>query len=96
MADAVVIGAGVGGLTAAVALQRRGWNVTLYERAGALEAVGAGIAVAPNALRALDTIGVGDEVRALAELQGDAGIRRPGGRWLSRTSAESGSSRSPR
>jgi len=44
MADkrAVVAGAGIGGLTAAVALRRRGWDVTVLERAPALEPVGAG------------------------------------------------------
>lgn len=85
---AVVIGAGVGGLSAAAALRRKGWHVAVFERAAALETSGAGLAVAPNALRVLDLFGVGDQVRALSALQGDAGIRRPDGRWLSRTSAE--------
>jgi 2-polyprenyl-6-methoxyphenol hydroxylase-like FAD-dependent oxidoreductase len=88
MSRAIVIGAGVGGLAAAAALQRRGWGVTVLERAAALENVGAGLAVAPNALRALDQVGVGAAVRELSALQGDAGIVRPDGRWLSRTSAE--------
>lgn len=38
---AVVIGSGIGGLTAAVALHRRGWQVTVLERAASLEPVGA-------------------------------------------------------
>jgi 2-polyprenyl-6-methoxyphenol hydroxylase-like FAD-dependent oxidoreductase len=88
MARAIVIGAGVGGLAAAAALQHRGWEVTAYERAGALEDVGAGLAVAANALKALDTIGLGDQVRELSALQGEAGIARPDGRYLTRTSAE--------
>ncbi|HEY9525090.1 MAG TPA: FAD-dependent oxidoreductase, partial [Thermopolyspora sp.] len=66
MKTAVVIGAGIGGLTAAVALRRRGWAVTVVEQAERLEPIGAGLAVAPNALRALDTIGVGDQVRELS------------------------------
>ncbi|WP_432010925.1 FAD-dependent monooxygenase [Streptomyces cucumeris] len=82
---AVVIGAGIGGLTAAAALRRRGWSVTVLERATTLEPVGAGIGLAPNALRALETIGLGDDVRALAAWQGDGGLRTPSGRWLSRT-----------
>lgn len=86
--SAVVIGAGVGGLSAAIALRGRGWDVTVYERAPGLEVVGAGLAMAPNALRALDRLGLGGAARALAALQGDAGIRRADGRWLSRTSAE--------
>ncbi|MFE7466091.1 FAD-dependent monooxygenase [Streptomyces sp. NPDC057499] len=82
---AVVIGSGIGGLTAAVALHRRGWRVTVLERAASLEPVGAGIALAPNAQRALDTIGMGDEIRELAAWQGEGGMRVPGGRWLART-----------
>ncbi|MET8183263.1 FAD-dependent monooxygenase [Streptomyces sp. NPDC005336] len=81
---AVVIGAGIGGLTAAAALHRRGWSVTVLERAATLEPVGAGISLAPNAQRALDAIDLGDDVRALAAWQGDGGLRTPGGRWLSR------------
>ncbi|MZE76457.1 NAD(P)-binding protein, partial [Streptomyces sp. SID5475] len=45
---AVVIGGGIGGLTAAAALHRHGWSVTVLERSAALEPVGAGIALAPN------------------------------------------------
>ncbi|MFE2041170.1 FAD-dependent monooxygenase [Streptomyces sp. NPDC059477] len=84
---AVVIGGGIGGLTAAVALHRRGVRVTVLERAPSLEPVGAAISLAPNALRALDVIGLGDEIRALAAWQGDGGLRTPGGRWLARTDA---------
>lgn len=93
MARAVVIGAGVGGLAAGIALQRRGWDVTVLERATALEAVGAGLALAPNALRALDVLGLGEQVRRQSALQGDAGIVRPDGRWISRTSAEAAAAR---
>ncbi|WP_030411168.1 FAD-dependent monooxygenase [Streptomyces sp. NRRL S-1448] len=82
---ALVIGGGIGGLTAAVALERRGWSVTVVERAAALEPVGAGIALAPNAQRALDTIEVGDAVRARADGQGAGEFRLPGGRRLART-----------
>ncbi|QKV91266.1 FAD-dependent monooxygenase [Streptomyces sp. NA02950] len=82
---AVIIGAGISGLTAAAVLHRRGWSVTVLERAATLEPVGAGISLAPNAQRALDTIGLGDDVRALAAWQGDGGLRAPDGRWLSRT-----------
>jgi 2-polyprenyl-6-methoxyphenol hydroxylase-like FAD-dependent oxidoreductase len=87
VARAIVIGAGVGGLTAGLALQRRGWEVSILERAAALENVGAGLAVAPNALRVLDRLGVGARLRELAALQGAAGIQRPDGGWISRTDA---------
>lgn len=87
MPRAVVIGSGIGGLTAAVALHRSGWRVTVLERAASLEPVGAGIGLAPNAQRALDVIGLGDEIRSLAAWQGEGGMRAPSGRWLSRTDA---------
>lgn len=90
---AVVVGAGIGGLTAAIALRARGWEVTVLERAADLAPVGAGIGLAPNALRALDVIGLGDHVRDLAAWQGDGGMRRPDGRWLARTDAKAAAER---
>ncbi|MEV5593752.1 FAD-dependent monooxygenase [Streptomyces sp. NPDC052496] len=82
---AVIIGGGIGGLTAAVALHRQGWQVTVLERAPALEPVGAGIALAPNAQRALDTIEAGDAVRDMAAWQTEGQLRTPRGRRLART-----------
>ncbi|NDZ74665.1 MULTISPECIES: FAD-dependent monooxygenase [unclassified Streptomyces] len=90
---AVVIGGGIGGLTAAAALHRSGLRVTVLERAPSLRPVGAAISLSPNALRALDVIGLGDEIRDLAAWQGDGGLRTPGGRWLSRSSAEAAEAR---
>jgi 2-polyprenyl-6-methoxyphenol hydroxylase-like FAD-dependent oxidoreductase len=90
---AIVIGGGIGGLTTAAALHRRGVRVTVLERAGSLEPVGAAISLAPNALRGLDVIGLGDDIRALSAWQGDGGLRAPGGRWLSRTSAAAATER---
>jgi 2-polyprenyl-6-methoxyphenol hydroxylase-like FAD-dependent oxidoreductase len=84
-ARAVVIGAGVGGLAAAAGLRLAGWHVTVCERAASLEPVGAALALAPNGLRALDTIGAGDGLRSLAVPQ-EVGIRRSDGRWLMRSS----------
>ncbi|WP_406341262.1 FAD-dependent monooxygenase [Streptomyces sp. NBC_01578] len=89
----VVIGSGIGGLTAAVALHRRGWQVTVLERAASLEPVGAAIGLAPNSQRALDVIGLGDRIRALAAWQGDGGMRKPDGRWLARTDSAAATER---
>ena len=83
-ARAVVIGAGIGGLAAAAGLCAAGWDVTACERAGSLEPVGVALALAPNGLRALDAIGAGDGLRALAVPQ-ELGIRRCDGRWLMRS-----------
>ncbi|MFC4049838.1 FAD-dependent monooxygenase [Actinomadura syzygii] len=90
---AIVIGGGIGGLTAAAALKGRGWTVSVLERAPTLEPVGSGLGMTPNALRALDTLGIGDRVRGLATFAGDGGVRRPNGGWLSRTSAEAAARR---
>ncbi|MEU6594884.1 FAD-dependent monooxygenase [Streptomyces sp. NPDC046881] len=92
-ARAIVIGGGIGGLAAAAALHRKGWAVTVLERAPALDPVGAAISLAPNALRALDVLGIGEEIRDLAAWQGDGGLRTPGGRWLSRSDAEAAAAR---
>ncbi|MFI5642542.1 FAD-dependent monooxygenase [Streptomyces goshikiensis] len=81
---AVIAGAGIGGLTAALALHRRGWRVTVCERAPGPPALGAGIVLAPNALRAFDAIGF-DVTRAAGHAVPAAmGVRRTGGDWLNR------------
>ncbi|MEU5251598.1 FAD-dependent monooxygenase [Streptomyces longwoodensis] len=80
----VVAGGGIGGLTAAVALSRHGWRVTVCERASALTGAGAGIVLAPNALRALDSIGVPTGAWAEDAPLGTVGLRTPDGAWLSR------------
>lgn len=61
---AIVIGAGLGGLSAAIALTRVGYKVDVYERASELKEVGAGIVLYPNAINALKKLGVYDAVAA--------------------------------
>ncbi|WP_241661185.1 FAD-dependent monooxygenase [Thermomonospora catenispora] len=85
MPTAVVAGGGIGGLAAAAALTARGWSVRVLERSSGLTEVGAGISLWPNALRALDALGVGDRVRDRAVPQAEVGMRTPSGRWLIRT-----------
>jgi salicylate hydroxylase len=58
----VVAGAGIGGLTAAIALAQRGFRVAVIEQAERLEAVGAGIQLSPNASRVLIGLGLGERL----------------------------------
>ena len=60
---AIVVGAGIGGLTAALALRAAGLDVTVYEQADTLREVGAGIQLAPNATRLLHRLGLADALR---------------------------------
>ena len=60
----LIIGAGIGGLSAACALQRAGLDVRVFERAPEIREVGAGLAVWANAIKALQQLGVADRVVA--------------------------------
>jgi 2-polyprenyl-6-methoxyphenol hydroxylase-like FAD-dependent oxidoreductase len=82
--SAVVVGGGIGGLTAAVALRQVGWRVTVLERAARFGEIGAGITLLSNGLRCLDAIGVGDAVRGCGMPVLAIGMRTEKGRWLSR------------
>ena len=82
--SAVVVGGGIGGLTAAAALRRVGWRVTVLERAARFGEIGAGITIMSNGLRCLDAIGLGDAVRGSGQPMLALGMRTAAGRWLSR------------
>ena len=60
----LIVGGGIGGLCAALALRREGFEPEVFEQAPALLEVGAAIAVWPNAMRVLRRLGLGDAVRA--------------------------------
>lgn len=75
---ALVVGAGAGGLTAAVALRRAGIDVTVFERAPAPLRVGAGVHIWTNALLALGHLGLGDRAA-------EAGSRLERSLFLTRT-----------
>jgi salicylate hydroxylase len=59
-----IVGAGLGGLTAALALMRDGWRVRIYEQAPVLSEVGAGISLSAGSGRALQALGLGPAVLA--------------------------------
>ncbi|MEU3072820.1 FAD-dependent monooxygenase [Streptomyces laurentii] len=82
--NAVVVGAGIGGLAAAIGLRRTGWEVTVVDRSPTLDDAGAGISLAANGIRALDALGVGAAVRAAGRGQYTGGTRTPNGSWLAR------------
>src|SRR5215467_9791560 len=62
---AIIMGGGIGGVTAAIALKRAGLDVTVFERADELREVGSGLPLWTNALRALHVIGLTDELEKL-------------------------------
>lgn len=66
MAELLVAGGGIGGLAVALAAAGRGHRVTVLERRDEFTELGAGIQLAPNAFRALDRLGVGEQVRERA------------------------------
>ncbi len=63
---AIIAGAGIGGLTAALSLARAGLQVIVLEQAERLEETGAGIQLSPNASRVLIDLGLGDQLRGAA------------------------------
>jgi 2-polyprenyl-6-methoxyphenol hydroxylase-like FAD-dependent oxidoreductase len=61
----VIIGGGIGGLAAALALRRKGIEFEVYEQTPELTTVGASIQLGPNAVRLLDELGFGDQLREI-------------------------------
>lgn len=57
---AIIIGGGIGGLTTAIALQRRGWQYKVYEAAPEYKAVGAGLLLGANAMKVYQRLGIAD------------------------------------
>lgn len=64
--SAIIVGGGIGGLAAALALTRQGIQVQLLEQASQIGEIGAGIQLGPNAFSALDALGVGEAARQCA------------------------------
>ena len=90
--DVVVVGAGIAGLTAAIALDRAGISVQIVERAGALTQAGTALSLWPNALAALDRIGLSGPIA-------DIGCEEPTGtvrNWSGREIIRVDQSRLPR
>jgi salicylate hydroxylase len=62
----LIVGAGIGGIAAALALIEAGFEVEVYERAGALAEVGAGIQISPNGVKILQSLGLGEALERVA------------------------------
>lgn len=82
---AVIIGAGMGGLCTALALQQLGYDIKVYERTPRLEKVGAGLTLWGNAIRALTQLAVGEKVVQAGQKMVQGGIFNPAGQPLSYT-----------
>ncbi len=79
---AIVIGAGIGGLTAAAALRKAGLDVEVYERAAELRAAGSGLSVMSNAIAALDSLGLGIDLAGRGQPLESYHVRTPRGRLI--------------
>ena len=62
----IVVGGGIGGLAASLALVRQGFDVTVLEQAPEIGEIGAGIQLGPNAFSAFDALGIGEKARGRA------------------------------
>jgi len=59
---AAIAGGGIGGLTAALCLHHFGWEVAIVEQAAALEEIGAGLQLSPNAMKVYAELGLSDAI----------------------------------
>ncbi|MFF2194574.1 FAD-dependent monooxygenase [Streptomyces sp. NPDC058157] len=79
---ALVLGAGIGGLTAAIALREAGLDVEVHERAGELRAAGSGLSVMSNAVGALNSLGVGIDLEKRGEALRSYQVKTATGRLI--------------
>jgi salicylate hydroxylase len=79
-----IAGAGIAGLTAAIALAQRGFDIELFERAAELDEVGAGIQLSPNAMAVLQRLRIAADLRSAVVPQAIDIRDAPSGRALSR------------
>jgi salicylate hydroxylase len=80
-----IVGGGIGGLTAALALRARGLHATIYEQASELREIGAGVSLFPNATTLLQRIGLATEVEKIGSLNTGQVMRSAAGEVLNRT-----------
>ena len=83
-----IVGAGIGGLTLAIALQRKGFVVTVYEGAPKIQPIGAGLGLAANAVKAFTDIGIRDAVLKAGKILKVLRIKDQKGNILTETDSE--------
>lgn len=83
-----IAGGGIGGLSLAIAMQRKGFEVTIYEHAPFIKPLGAGLGLAANAVKALGSIGISDDVLAKGKIIRKLMIKSIEGAVLSETDSE--------
>src|ERR1700682_2546209 len=79
----LVVGGGIGGLSAALAMRFAGAKVRVYEQAAELSEVGAGVGLFPNSMRILQRLGVADSVTRRAAPINEWWMLAPGGSVVS-------------
>ncbi|MEM9375662.1 MAG: FAD-dependent monooxygenase [Pseudomonadota bacterium] len=79
---AIISGAGIGGLTAALCFQHQGWAVEVFEKSSAMGEIGAGIQLSPNAMKVFEALGLDQALIAAGFLpegieirMGESGMR---------------------
>lgn len=90
MTKALIIGGGIGGLIGAIALRRAGIDATVYERGRELQEVGAGIALASNAMKALSLLGLADRIAEIGLPLASATIKTCKGQVIVRAGDQTG------
>lgn len=83
-----IVGGGIGGLSLAIAMQRKGFHVTVYEHAPSIKPLGAGLVLAANAVKAFMEIGISDDVLRAGSVLKKLRIKDQDGNILTETDSE--------
>src|SRR5690349_14190123 len=84
MPRALIVGAGIGGLAAALALRKAGWDARVFERSDSPRELGFGLGLARNAIEALRELGVADALLPLTIAPEHVAVRHLDGRSIRR------------
>lgn len=87
---ALIVGAGIGGLSAGIALRNAGWNIRIFERTESPRELGFGVGLAPNAIAALRDLGLAETVLARSFEPRAVEVRRPDGGVIKRVEVPPG------